>query len=101
LNFADFFLDWLFHAANFALVAAKKAQEKKRISITISGARFTTVQWLRERAVESDLPFSKYVSLWLDAIKSQGEEMQKGGGGNRTRPFLADWFPTAKDRRAA
>jgi hypothetical protein len=91
-------------AANFALMAAKKApdrKEEKRVSTCISGMRRSTFNWMKERAAEADLPFSKYVSLLFDAIKEAGEEELKGGGGNRTRQLLTSWFSEAARRGTA
>jgi hypothetical protein len=82
-------------------MAAKKVAPKKekRVMWTISGTRLSTLDWHKERAVEADLPFSKYVSLLLDAVKNASEEEDlKGGGGNRTRQFLAHWFSEAAGR---
>jgi hypothetical protein len=84
-------------------MAAKKLapQREKRVAFTISGTRLSTLNWLRERAAEADLPFSKYVSLLFEAIKNADEEDLKGGGGNRTRQLLASWLSEAARRGTA
>jgi hypothetical protein len=90
----------IFEAVNFALVTAKKevTSKEKRISKTFSGVRLSTINWFQERADEADLPFSKYISLLLDAIKNDAEKNLEGGGGNRTRQLLATWFHDSRGR---
>jgi hypothetical protein len=82
-------------------MAVKKVARntEKRVATCVSGIRLSTFNWFKERAGEADLPFSKYLSLLLDAIKNDAEKNLEGGGGNRTRQLLARWFSEA--RRAA